>query len=89
MSQKQIADRIDLTAGAIGMVESGERKTPTGETLLRLARVYGTTVEYLLRGEGEEPTKESVHSALGMEVDGSPVPTFPVASGVAGTHGVG
>jgi transcriptional regulator with XRE-family HTH domain len=61
------------------MVETGKRKTPAAETVHALASLYGTTVEYLLTGEGEEPTKESVVAAVGAKQGAAPEAeaTFP------------
>jgi hypothetical protein len=76
------------------MIEMSARKKPAGETLFRLATLYGTTVEYLLTGAGDQPTEESVRRAVGLlepasEVAGDPAPTFPDPASATGTHGAG
>lgn len=88
LSQREIGARCGLTGATVGQVETAERKTPAGETLLKLAHVFGTTVEYLLTGIGPEPTKESVGAALSREASAEPAPTFP-ADGQPASGGSG
>lgn len=46
-SQEELAERMDLTATYIGMIERGE-KTPKLETFIRLADVLEVTADELL-----------------------------------------
>ena len=50
-SQKDLAGETKLTQAAISRLEAGQRKNPSADTLLRLAKAFGLTVEQLL---GEE-----------------------------------
>ena len=51
MTQRELAAESGLTESAISRIISAERKNPGGETLLRLARGLGVTVDALLNGE--------------------------------------
>ena len=50
LSQEQLADRIPISAGAIGHYENG-RHQPSVETLEKIAEVLGVSVEELEKGE--------------------------------------
>ena len=47
LTQKQIADRIGLAISAISSYESGMRY-PSYETLIKLARIFHVSTDYLL-----------------------------------------
>lgn len=91
LTQKDLGARCQLTGGAIGMLETAERKTPSAGTLLKLAQGTGTTVEYLLTGVGAEPTEESVRVALeraqAQEAPAEPTATFHDQEPATGTDG--
>lgn len=49
----------------IRMLESGERGSGiSADVALAIAEVLGTSVEFLIRGEGEPPTAEAVKAAV-------------------------
>lgn len=50
MSQEEVATALELSRPAVTNIESGTRKVEAVE-LERLARLYGRTVEFFLRGE--------------------------------------
>ena len=50
LSQAQLAERLGISASALGMYEQGRRE-PSGEMLVALAREFGVTTDYLLTGE--------------------------------------
>ena len=50
-SQKQVADRIDISPSIVSGYETGER-TPSTEVLLSLAYLYNVSTDYLL---GKQP----------------------------------
>lgn len=50
LSQEEVASALNLSRPAISNIESGLRKVESLE-LEQLARLYGKTVDYLLRGE--------------------------------------
>ena len=47
LTQKQVADRIGLAISAVSSYESGSRY-PTYDTLLKLARMFHVSTDYLL-----------------------------------------
>ena len=56
MTQKQVADKIGCSAIVYSRYENGVRQ-PSIETILRLADIFGVTVDYLLgRQNVEDPT---------------------------------
>ena len=53
-SQAELARRIGVSASAVGMYEQGRRE-PSLDLLVRLAREFGVTTDYLLMGEDPHP----------------------------------
>ncbi len=51
-------------ASHIGMIERGERSEIAGTTAVAIARVLGTTAEYLIAGRGKAPSAEEVRAAV-------------------------
>lgn len=51
MTQKELAEKLNVTQGMISMIESGDRN-PSLEVLVRLANVLGVTVDDLLMKAG-------------------------------------
>lgn len=75
LSQGELAQRLQVSASAIGMYEQGRRE-PSAEILVALSRIFGVTVDYLLTGQptaGEEQTvawaMESVLSDTQAQLD--------------------
>ena len=48
----------------IGMIERGERTDIAGSTAVEIARVLGTSAEYLVAGRGAPPATASVRIAV-------------------------
>ena len=61
-----LAEASGVSKAYIWQIESGRRKTPSGEVLLRLARELGTTVSDLMGAEEEntEVTLDDLPNAL-------------------------
>lgn len=53
LSQKNLADLIDVSPSAVNQYEKGE-KVPSTETLLKLAKALGVTTDYLLGASKEK-----------------------------------
>ena len=53
-SQAELGRRLGVSASAIGMYEQG-RKEPSLGLVVRIARLFGVTVDYLLTGEALRP----------------------------------
>lgn len=47
-----------------GQIVRGERPDPQGSTLTRIARVLGTTAEYLVDGIGKAPSRRKVLASV-------------------------
>lgn len=53
LKQKELGEKLGLSASAIGMYEQG-RRDPDNETLMELSKIFDVSVDYLL---GNEATK--------------------------------
>ena len=49
-SQAELADRLGISASAVGMYEQGRRE-PSADTLVALSEIFGVTTDYLLTGK--------------------------------------
>lgn len=49
MSQRALAERAGISEAAVSRILSGDRAFPRGDTLLKLARGLGITVDELLK----------------------------------------
>ena len=58
LSQEQLAEQLGVTRQAVSKWETGEGK-PDIDNLLPLARLLGTTVDYLLDDGADEPRTET------------------------------
>ena len=65
-SQKQVADKIDVSPSVVSGYETGER-TPSTEVLLSLSYLYNTSSDYLLGRQVNSP--ESMISVDGLTDD--------------------
>lgn len=50
ISQAELAKRLRVSASAVGMYEQG-RRMPSLDLVVRLAREFGVTTDYLLTGD--------------------------------------
>ncbi len=53
-SQRQVADKVDVSPSIISSYETGER-TPSTDVLLSLSNIYNCSVDYLLGKQSAEP----------------------------------
>lgn len=61
LSAKELQRLADLKSPTVYLIEDEtQRRMPRAEALIRLAQVFGTTVEWLVNGEGDAPTLEQV-----------------------------
>lgn len=60
-TQDELAQKLGISKGSVAMWETNKR-TPSTETLIRLADLFGVTTDYLL-GRSENPTPDSVANA--------------------------
>lgn len=62
MSQAQLAQKLQISASAVGMYEQGRRE-PSAEILVELAKIFGVSTDYLLTGKQESGQKEATDTA--------------------------
>ena len=53
LSQKELAQQLCLSASAVGMYEQ-DRREPSMELLVAMAKLFGVTIDFLLTGESGE-----------------------------------
>ena len=58
-NQAELAQRLQISASAVGMYEQGRRE-PATDILLRLSALFGVSVDYLLTGKAREPKETAV-----------------------------
>ncbi len=59
LNQSQLAKRADITEAAMSNYVKGVR-TPNSEVLLRIAKVLGTSTDYLLGKTNAEPSNDDL-----------------------------
>ena len=64
-SQAELARRLHISPSAVGMYEQGRREPPA-QTLVKLARIFSVSTEYLLTGKNVP--KEALLTDLGIPV---------------------
>jgi len=69
MSTKELDALADLKTPTVHRIEHDDRM-PGADSVLRIARVLGVTVEWLVDGEGEPPTAGSVGRIVAELRDG-------------------
>lgn len=52
LTQKDLADELEVTAGAVALWETGKR-TPDFETIIKIASFFKVTTDYLLNEDSE------------------------------------
>ena len=57
MSQKELAQRLKISASTMGMYEQGRRE-PAVETLTAMAQVFGVSIDFLVTGKPAPDTEE-------------------------------
>lgn len=64
LGQRELDRLSTLGMGHVSMIESGRRPNIEGATAVKLARVLGVSVDWLLTGEGDDPTADQVRAAV-------------------------
>ena len=65
LSQKELAARLCLSASAVGMYEQ-DRREPSTELLIAMAKLFGVSTDFLLTGESEETDVPVLQELLGQ-----------------------
>lgn len=63
LSQGELARRLQVSPSAIGMYEQ-DRREPSAELLVAMARIFGVTVDYLLTGRASARESDVIRSAM-------------------------
>ncbi len=63
INQKELADRLGVSASSIGMYEQGRRE-PSAERLVEMAAIFGVSTDFLLTGQAAESRDEQAVSEL-------------------------
>lgn len=64
ISARALSAHSGATQSIIYQIERGLIESPNGELLNNIARALGTTVDFLVRGVGDEPTPEESRTAF-------------------------
>ena len=57
MTQAQLGEKLNMTAGALGMYEQG-RRMPSLSTIVTISEIFGVSCDYLLGGRGLNDDEE-------------------------------
>ena len=63
LSQAELAQRLQISASAMGMYEQGRRE-PSAQTLVTMAQALGVTTDYLLTGVPGPGQEETLNQML-------------------------
>ncbi|WP_101698175.1 helix-turn-helix domain-containing protein [Clostridium minihomine] len=63
MTQAQLAQKLGISASAVGMYEQGRRE-PDSELLARLARLFHVSTDYLLGVQQESEADQEVNTVI-------------------------
>lgn len=78
LTQKELAEKLDLTPKAISFYELGSRE-PSGDALIHMARILGTTTDYLLGNSPDKsPDQKSPSRGVRIPVLGRVVAGIPI-----------
>jgi transcriptional regulator with XRE-family HTH domain len=64
LSARRLAELAGVSPGYPGHLESGRRQNPPSAALSDIARVLGTTMDWLLNGAGAAPTEAEANAAV-------------------------
>lgn len=81
LSQRELDRLAGLTPGHTSAIEAGRRANVGIRIATEIARVLGASLDWLVRGEGEGPTREAVAGAVSL-ARAADIP-LPPASGPA------
>lgn len=64
LSARELAGIAGVAHSLVSYLEEGTRVDPRSSTVTALAATCGVSLDWLVLGEGDEPTAESVHAAV-------------------------
>lgn len=64
MNQSQLAQKLKISASAVGMYEQGRRE-PSLDTLVAMAETFGVSIDFLVTGKpATEPEQQAINDLL-------------------------
>lgn len=63
MSQAELARQLQVSSSAVGMYEQGRRE-PSADILVKMARIFQVSTDYLLTGKASQPQDEEILSRI-------------------------
>ncbi len=66
LSQAELAELLQCSPSAVGMYEQG-RRDPALDMLVRMARIFQVSTDYLLTGKAREPGDQRAFSEVLLE----------------------
>ncbi|HFU3701636.1 helix-turn-helix domain-containing protein [Streptococcus agalactiae] len=69
LTQAQVAEKLNISQQGYGDWERGVKK-PTQENLIKIAKFYGVTTDYLLEGQKDDIDLSNVEVLFRMTSDG-------------------
>lgn len=81
LSLRELSKLAGLFGTHAALIESGRRTNIEGKTAVALARVLGVSTDWLLTGEGDEPTAEQVRAAVERARAAAKADDLPKAAG--------
>ncbi|HEP1546048.1 putative transcriptional regulator [Streptococcus pyogenes] len=69
LTQAQVAEKLNISQQGYGDWERGVKK-PTQENLIKIAKFYGVTTDYLLEGQKDDIDLSNVEVLFRMASDG-------------------
>lgn len=70
LSASSLGLRAGLSKSIVSMIENGDRKDPSSSVIGRLAGVLGVSTDWLISGEGEQPSEADVLAATSSSDSG-------------------
>ncbi len=67
ITQKELADKLNLTPKAISFYELGSRE-PSGDTIIQMARIFKTTTDYLLGNSSNKSPDKATGKEHGVRI---------------------
>lgn len=77
LTQKDLAEKLSLTPKAISFYELGSRE-PSGDVLIHMAHILGTTTDYLLGNSTTKEAEQKVGRGVRIPVLGRVVAGIPI-----------
>lgn len=64
VSTKELDKLSGVSPGTVWAIEKSQSGNAQAKTLAPISRVLGVSLDYLIRGDGERPTREAIRAAL-------------------------